>query len=459
MDKYYLAVDIGASGGRHILGRLENGKLVVEEMYSFNNSMRYEAGHLVWDTKLLFDEICFGLAKCGDAGKAPRSMGVDTWGVDYVLLDKNKDKIGKAYAYRDNRTSGMISELEAIFSPKEMYRHTGMHKMPINSIYQLMAHRKFEPDDMDAAAYFLMLPDYLHFLLTGEITNEYTNATTTQLINVHTKDWDREIISKIGIDHSIFSSLSMPGTRVGELKSDIARSIGFSCDIVLPATHDTASAFAAMPAVGDNSVYISSGTWSLLGCELTEPIVSDASMWMNFTNEGGYDQRIIYLKNIMGLWMIQSVRNELHEELSFEEFSLAAENAGLDVAVDCNDNCFLSPESMIAAIQEYCEIREYSVPKTPGELTAVIYNSLAICYRRTLNELSFLTGKTFDRIHIVGGGSRDRYLNQLTSELSGLSVLAGADNATAIGNIMAQMIADGEFSGLAEARSCEIVSK
>jgi rhamnulokinase len=454
MNEYYLAVDIGASGGLHVLGHLEGGKLVIEEMHRFENGAKYQDGHLVWDTGYLFSEICNGLVKCRAAGKIPKSMGVDTWGVDYILLDKNRNRVGKTYAYRDNLTAGMIDQLEAIYPPGEIYGRAGLQKLSFNTIYQLMAHKKQSPQDLDAASHFLMLPDYFHFLLTGEISNEYTNASTTQLIDVHTKDWDRDMIAGIGIDGSIFSPVSMPGTALGKFKPEISHKLGFSCDVVLPATHDTGSAFIAMPAAGDDSAIISSGTWSLMGCELLAPVTSPDSMKMGFTNEGGYDCRYRYLKNIMGLWMIQSVRKELPDRLSFEELSRAAQSSGFDVVVDCNDNRFLAPESMISAIRECCANQGSKTPETPGEVAAVIYNSLAACYKHTFEELAALTGKTFDSIHIVGGGARDRHLNRLTAEAAGKPVFAGPNEATAIGNIMAQMIKDGVFTNLKEARGC-----
>jgi rhamnulokinase len=454
MSEYYLAIDIGASGGRHILGCLHNGKLQLEEVHRFENGMKWDGSHLVWDTKKLFEEICAGLSKCGSSGKKPKSMGIDTWGVDYILLDKNKNLIGKAYAYRDKRTDGMDAELDAVFPPEEMYRRTGIQKISINSIYQLMALKRHAPDELEAAAYFLMMPDYFHFLLTGEIANEYTNASTTQLIDVRSKSWDGELIEKIGINKDIFGTLSMPGTRIGSLKPELAGKIGFSCDVVLPATHDTGSAFMAVPSKGENNIYISSGTWSLMGCELTEPVTSPESMKLNYTNEGGFDYRYRYLKNIMGLWMIQSVRAELPKMPPYEELSAAACQSEADAVIDCNDNRFMAPASMIREIQDCCMEQGFHVPETPGDIAAVIYNSLAACYKRTFGELSELTGKKFDSIHIVGGGAKIRHLNRLTAQATGVPVLAGPGEATAIGNILAQMIADGVFTSLKEARQC-----
>jgi rhamnulokinase len=463
MSAYYLAIDIGASSGRHILGCLRDEKLVIEEIHRFENGAKQVDGRLLWDTEALFSEILSGLAKCRVAGKTPKSLGIDTWGVDYVLLNRDGARVGHTYAYRDSRTEGMDEVLSAILPPAELYRRTGLQRLPINSIYQLLALKEREPADLAAAECFLMIPDYFHYLLTGVRVSEYTNATTTQLVNVRTKDWDREMISMLGIDDRIFRPLARPGTRVGKLSDEIVDAVGFCCDVVLPATHDTGSAVMAVPVTDENGIYISSGTWSLMGCELPEPITSPESFAMNFTNEGGYDYRYRFLKNIMGLWMIQSLRRELLAPMSYGELTEAAEAADIDTVVDCNDNRFLAPNSMIKAIQNDCRRQGRRVPETPGELTAVVHKSLAVYYGKTRDDLARVTGKTFSRIHIVGGGAHNRHLNRLTAENAGIPVYAGPGEATAIGNLLAQMIADGEFANLAEARrcvgaSCEVVS-
>ena len=451
---YYLAIDIGASSGRHILGHLENGKLIIEEIHRFDNGIKEDGDNLVWNTESLFNEICNGLIKCKQANKQPKTMGIDTWGVDYVLLDANKQRIGKSYAYRDNRTEGMDKKLDMIMSLEEVYQRTGLQKLPFNTIYQLMAHKVKHPEDLQKAAYFLMMPDYFHFLLTGEISNEYTNASTTQLVDVRNKQWDKELIRRIGIDTSIFSPISKPKTKLGRLSENIVKKVGFCCDVVLPCTHDTGSAFMAVPAANDNSVYLSSGTWSLMGCELQEPITTPLSKQLNYTNEGGYNYRYRYLKNIMGLWMLQSVKGELKEKLSYQDLYIAASETEVSTIIDCDDNRFLAPKSMIKEIQNCCAEQGFKVYKTPGELAAVIYNSLADCYKRTVKELSELTKKDFESLHIVGGGSQDVYLNRLTAKALKVPVFAGPIEATALGNLMAQMIADKVFVDLKQARRC-----
>lgn len=455
MANYYLAVDIGASGGRHILGSVEGGKIVLEEIYRFENGMVKKDGHRCWDTKRLFREIKAGIRKCKEAGKIPVSMGIDTWAVDYVLLDENDEVLGNTYGYRDHRMNGMDEEVYRIIPEKELYTRTGIQKQIFNTIYQLTAHRVKEPELLAKAKTFLMLPDYFHFLLTGNKVSEYTNATSGQLVSPETKQWDMELIEMLGFPKKMFLPLSMPGAAVGKFSREVEEEVGFSCEAVLPATHDTASAVMAVPAGSEDCLYISSGTWSLMGVENEKAICSMESMEKNFTNEGGYEYRFRYLKNIMGLWMIQSVRHELKDAYSFAQLCDMAEEAKeFPSRVDVNDDCFLAPENMTETIKAYCKRTGQQEPETVGELAAVIYQSLAESYRATAEEIEAITGKHYPAINIVGGGSNAVYLNKLTAEKSGRTVYAGPDEGTAIGNLMAQMIRAGEFAGLKEARAC-----
>lgn len=455
MANYYLAVDIGASGGRHILGSVEGGKIVLEEIYRFENGMVKKDGHRCWDTKRLFREIKAGIRKCKEAGKIPVSMGIDTWAVDYVLLDENDEVLGNTYGYRDHRMNGMDEEVYRIIPEKELYARTGIQKQIFNTIYQLTAHRVKEPELLAKAKTFLMLPDYFHFLLTGNKVSEYTNATSGQLVSPETKQWDMELIEMLGFPKEMFLPLSMPGAAVGKFSREVEEEVGFSCEAVLPATHDTASAVMAVPAGSEDCLYISSGTWSLMGVENEKAICSMESMEKNFTNEGGYEYRFRYLKNIMGLWMIQSVRHELKDAYSFAQLCDMAEEAKeFPSRVDVNDDCFLAPENMTETIKAYCKRTGQEEPETVGELAAVIYQSLAESYRATAEEIEAITGKHYPAINIVGGGSNAVYLNKLTAEKSGRTVYAGPDEGTAIGNLMAQMIRAGEFAGLKEARAC-----
>lgn len=466
MEKsYYLAVDIGASSGRHILSHMENGKIVLEEIYRFSNENDLKDGHRVWDTERLFIEVVNGMKKCSELGKIPVSMGIDTWGVDYVLLDENGQKLGPCYAYRDSRTEKMDEEVYKIIPQNELYRRTGIQKAIFNTIYQLMAMKLQEPEVLDKAKTLLMVPDYLHYLLTGNMLQEYTNASTTQLVDPETNEWDYELIEKLGFPKKLFDSLNMPGTFVGDLLPAIKNQVGFDTKVVMPATHDTGSAVMSVPSNSEDVLYISSGTWSLMGCELLKANTTSDAEKANFTNEGGYDHRYRFLKNIMGLWMIQSVKKELEDGYQFagrgsdEDFSFAhlCEKASfetIDSLVDANDSRFLAPESMIREIKDACWEKNLEVPETPWQIARVIYRSLAECYKNAAIEIEQLTGKHFDAINIVGGGSNAKWLNELTAETTGKTVLAGPGEATAIGNLGAQMIAAGEFKDLKAFRSC-----
>lgn len=454
-QSYYLAVDIGASSGRHILGHREEGKMVLEEIYRFENGMDKKDGKLLWNTGRLFQEILNGMKMCRELGKIPVSMSIDTWAVDYVLLDEKDQVLGDTYGYRDSRTLGMDEKVYEILPEEKLYERTGIQKQIFNTIYQLMAVKQKTPELLKKAKTFLMLPDYFQFLLTGNKVSEYTNGTSTQLVSPMDKQWDRELIDKLGYPKDIFLPLQMPGTPVGNLKEEIRLWVGFDCQVVLCASHDTASAVMAMPVTGDGGCYISSGTWSLMGTELAKAICTPEGRKSNFTNEGGYGYRFRYLKNIMGLWMIQSVRHEEKDTYSFAQLcEMAARCRNFPSRVDVNDDCFLAPDSMTEAIREYCRKTGQKVPGTVGEIAAVIYQSLAQSYGQTVRELEKITEKQFDRIHVIGGGANAAYLNQLTADATKKRVYAGPGEATAVGNLMAQMIGNGEFAGLEEARKC-----
>lgn len=454
MAAYYLAVDIGASSGRHILGHMENGKMVLEEIYRFENGMVKKDGELCWEFDRLFKEVVNGLKKCKEIGKIPVSMGVDTWGVDFVLLDKNDNVLGNTVGYRDHRTEGMDKEVYKAISLKDLYARTGIQKADYNTIYQLMAVKKKHPEYLEQAETLLHVPDYFHFLLTGQKTCEYTEATTGQLVSPITKDWDYELIDMLGYPRKMFQKLIMPGTGIGHLSDKIREEVGFDLEVVAPATHDTGSAVLAVPANDDDFIYISSGTWSLMGIERKEADCSEKSCEMNFTNEGGYAGRFRYLKNIMGLWMIQSVRKESAPELGFGEICARAAKETIASRIDVNDARFLAPENMTEEVRRACREAGEQVPQTIGELAAVIYHSLAQCYAGTAEEIEALTGKQYPEIHIVGGGANAQYLNRLTAEYTGKTVEAGPTEATALGNLAVQMIAAGEFEDLSAARAC-----
>ena len=454
MEKYYLAIDIGASSGRHMLAGMKDGKMQLEEVYRFPNGMDNKNGTLCWDVDRLITEIKNGLKKCKEIGKIPVSMGIDTWGVDYVLLDKDDNILGDTVGYRDSRTEGMDEKVYEVIPQDDLYARTGIQKQIFNTIYQLMAVKESHPEYLEQAETILMIPDYFNFLLTGVKKNEYTEATTGQLISPKTNDWDYELIDMLGYNSGMFLPVSMPGTVVGGFTEEVQKEVGFNCTVVLPATHDTGSAVLAVPTNDDDAVYISSGTWSLMGIERKEADCSMESMKANFTNEGGYDHRFRYLKNIMGLWMIQSVKKEFTEDLSFAQICEMASKETISSIVDCNDDCFLAPKSMIEAVQKFCRDTNQQVPETVGEISSVIYNSLAKCYGATVEEIEAITGKKYSTIYVVGGGSNAGYLNELTAKYTGRKVSAGPSEATAIGNVIVQMLHDGVFASLPEARTC-----
>lgn len=479
-EKYYLAVDIGASSGRHILAHMKDGKIVLEEIYRFYNGndivtkegkvlpddgTEPAGAHRVWNTDRLFSEVIAGMKKCRDAGKIPVSMGIDTWGVDYVLLDEQNVPVGPCYAYRDHRTDGMDEKVYAKVSRAKLYKRTGIQRAIFNTIFQLEADKVQEPERLSKAKSLLMVPDYLHFRLTGVKKQEYTNASTTGLLDAKTADWDHDLIRTLGFPEGLFGELSMPGTVVGNLLPEVQEECGLDTTVVLPATHDTGSAVMSLPVTEEtkeqkSSLYISSGTWSLFGTELPEACCTETAEKANFTNEGGYDRRYRFLKNIMGLWMIQEARKEFmggwngcpvdnnEERYSFAALCDAAANEEIASLVDANDEVFLAPASMAGAVQEACRVSGQEVPETPAQVARVIYRSLAACYREAAEQLSSITGRPYDTIDIIGGGSNAVFLNELTAEETGMRVLAGPGEATAIGNIGAQMLRDGVFSDL-----------
>ena len=387
MEKYYLAIDIGASSGRHILSHMENGKIVFEEIHRFPNGMVEKQGQKAWDVDALFGEIKTGMKKCKELGKIPVSVGIDTWAVDFVLLDGEGKRIGNAVAYRDGRTKNMDEKVYGFIDEKELYRRTGIQKQLFNTIYQLMALKEKNPDVLQSSEKLLMIPDYFHFLLTGNAVTEYTNATTTQLVNAETNDWDWELIERLGYPKSIFQKIQMPGTELGSLKDDIAEEVGYTCKVVIPATHDTGSAVMAVPVENDSVLYISSGTWSLMGTELLKADCSEQGRQHNLTNEGGYQYRFRYLKNIMGLWMIQSVKKEIGGGLGFGEICEAASRCGITSIVDCNADRFLAPANMTEEVKAACRESGQKEPEGIAEVAAVIYNSLAECYAAAAKEI------------------------------------------------------------------------
>ena len=467
--KNYLAIDIGASSGRAIIGSVRDGKISLEEVYRFENSQVRLNGHDCWDIDKLVESVKAGVDAA--IAKAPvESIGIDTWGVDFVLLDEAGERCSDSVAYRDERTKGADVEIERdVMSFADLYARTGIQKTSYNTIYQLWALKKEHPEQLERAAHFLTVPEYINYRLTGNIVHEYTDSSTTALLDAAKKDWDFDLIAKLGLPTRIFGKLEMPGATVGEYRG---------VKVVLPALHDTGSAYLAVPARDDRAVYLSSGTWSLLGVENEAPITTEAALAANFTNEGGAWGRYRFLKNIMGLWMIQSIRRELNgtsyvagkggdetaealaemsdwekgRKYSFQDLEMAARSADdCKAMIDVNDQRFLNPKSMVGEVLAAAGA-DGNAPKTVGALMKCVYKSLAECYADAIRNLSDITGKTYTSINIVGGGSQDKYLNALTADATGLEVFAGPVEGTAIGNLIVQMVAGGEFADLAAAR-------
>lgn len=462
MTQCHLAIDIGASSGRAIAGTVADGRMELTEVYRFDNGLMRENGRLCWDIDGLAESVISGLAAAHEQGFSPSTIGIDTWGVDYVLLDEDDERTGSCVGYRDARTDGVRDALElaGILSFAEHYRRTGIQYQQFNTAYQLCALARDDRRQLEAATTFLMVPDYLNWVLTGVKANEYTNASTTALVNAETCTWDDELIARLNLPRALFPPLSMPGTPLGSLRPEIARRVGFDAEVVLVASHDTGSAWLAVPARDERAVYLSSGTWSLMGCENRAPICTPASMAANFTNEGGYERRYRYLKNIMGLWMIQNVRTELGARMgeppSWSDLVAAAEAAraeGFRSVVATDEPEFLAPASMLTALREVAARAGQRVPQTMGEYALVVYDSLAADYARTVAQLSEQTGASYTSINIVGGGSANAYLNQATADACGLVVFAGPTEGTALGNLMVQFIFSGDYASLEEART------
>ncbi len=447
---YYLAVDIGASSGRHILGSVQDGKIVIEEVYRFKNGNVKRNGHLCWELDRLYTEIKNGMKKCAEIGKKPSFMGIDCFGVDFVLLDKDNNILGDTIAYRDDRTDGMPEAVYEKIPYDTLYARTGVQTQRYNSIYQLYS-IKTTSDNLDKAERYLHIAEYFNFLLTGIQKNEFTVSSTTQLLNAETQDFDSEILSTLGFPSKIFAKPEMPGTVVGRLTADVAAETGLDCTVMLAPAHDTASAVMAVPTM-EPCMYISSGTWSLMGTLLPKMNGSEAGRKAGLTNEGAHDGQVRYLKNIMGLWIIQSIKKELHDEYSFGQLCDMAMASSYEGKIDVNDDMFLAPESMLGAIRTYLTDKGEAAPSSTGDILRCVYQSLAQSYSETVREIEEITGNHYDVIHIIGGGSKDTYLNRLTAEYTEKAVYAGPTEATAIGNLLTQMLKAGEFSDLAEAK-------
>lgn len=452
----YLAVDLGATSGRTILGQLDaDGKLTMTELTRFPNAMMPLNGHLHWNIYSLFQEVKRGLAEAAKFGVEIESVGIDTWGVDYVCVGPDGNFIGLPYAYRDVQTIGADGRFfENVMSASELYRHTGIQHMGFNSVFQLNEHR----NDFSHvhASRFVFLPDALAYMLTGNIVTEYTIASTGSVVNASTRQLDVEVLAAAGTEPSKFGPMVESGHVVGVLKDDIAAETGIKkIKVVSVAGHDTASAVAAIPAEDRNFAYLSSGTWSLMGVETDSPKINETTEKFNITNEGGVEGTIRLLKNITGMWIVEQCLKQWKAEgkaYSYPEMVALAQASKAVCTIDPDAPDFVAPDSMVEAINAYCRKTDQTVPASDGEYIRSIFESLAKKYADTLNVFRTLSDYPVDRLHIIGGGSRNAFLNQLTADACGVPVIAGPAEATSLGNIMLQAVAAGEVENLAHMR-------
>ena len=452
--KTYLAIDIGASSGRHIAAWLEEGKVIIREVYRFPNGAEMKNGHLCWDIEGLENHVVAGLKAAKEQGFTPATIGIDTWAVDFVLLGRDGKRLGDAVAYRDSRTEGMDAELEQTLPFRFHFGLCGIAKQPFNTVYQMMAVLKEHPEYAGEADDFLMMPEYLSYILTGRKAHEWTNCTTGALCNADSGSWSEMIRMVAGLPDNWFRTPIMkPGTVLGPLTDSIAAEVGYQATVILPATHDTGSAYMAVPAKDDGAAFLSSGTWSLLGTELPGPVTTEAALTAGFTNEGGYGGTTRFLKNIMGRWMLQCIHKETGKAYSFAEMAQMAAESAYPAYVDAADNRFLVPESMLEEVKSALADAGAPEPADLGDILRAVTMGLAVCYDKSIKEMSEITGKTFTSVNIVGGGSANVVLNQMTADVTGLPVYAGPTEGTALGNLAAQMIADGAFEDLAAFRA------
>ena len=428
--RIFLAIDIGASSGRHIVGWKEEGVIHTKEVYRFPNGVREENGHLVWDVRKLFSGVIMGLLEAFRAYPRIESLSIDTWGVDYVLL-KGDEEVYPVYAYRDSRTEAVIPQVHEKISFSELYRHTGCQFQPFNTVYQLYDEKV--NGRLEGVTDMLMMPEYLMWKLCGFKVREYTNATTMGMVNAQTGEFDMEIVDALGYPKHLFQKLSQPGTVLGMLRPDIAKAVGGNCKVVLCATHDTGSAVEGIPMEG-NHPYISSGTWSLLGVKTPQPITDAGSEAANYSNEGGVGYNR-YQKNIMGMWLVNELQRELCPDMKFSEIVKLAEKSTCEQIVDANAPEFLAPKSMKAAFDKATG----NALATAGDYFRCAYRSLAVSYKQAIDELEANTGCVYEKLYIVGGGAKNGFLNRLTEEATGKKVIALPIEATALGNLKIQM--------------------
>lgn len=464
MKRYiFLAFDIGATSGRSIIGILENGKLDLKELTRFPNRIIKIQGKNYWDIYTLFDALKDALKAVAEQDIALDAIGVDTWGVDFVYIGEDGSILGLPRSYRDPYTVGALEKYFKIVPREEVYDLTGIQIMNFNSLFQLYAAKKENSSALNAAKNILFIPDALSYLLTDKKVCEYTIASTSQMLNPRTRKFETKLLEAIGIDSSILSPVIMPGETIGHLTDEVSKECGGlgKVPVIAVAGHDTGSAVAAVPAENENFAYLSSGTWSLMGIELKEPVITKESFDLNFTNEGGVDGTIRFLKNITGMWLLERCRKEWEAEgkqYMYPEIVVLSDSVdGFQSLIDPDDPLFANPESMTKAIADYCEQQGQRVPHTHAEYIRCIFDSLALKYRYVLGRLQSIAPFNIEKLHVIGGGSQNKLLNQLTANSIGIPVVAGPSEATAIGNLMVQAKGVGAVSSLSEMR--EIIRK
>lgn len=454
--KRVLAFDFGASGGRAILGSFREGRITLEEVHRFSNDPVQVTGTFYWDVLRLYYEIKQGILKAKAAGGFD-SIGIDTWGVDFGLLDQNGKLLSNPVHYRDARTRGVIGDSEKYMSNDDLYRISGIQFMEFNTVFQLMRLKETDPAQLENAASLLFMPDLLSYFLTGKKACEYSIATTSGMVDIQKRDWSAEVISAFGLPEKIFGSIIKPGTVIGTVQKALAEELGIpEVPVIAVCGHDTQSAITAVPTQEKDFAFISSGTWSLFGTEPDAPAAGEKSRLCNFTNEGGFDYATAFLKNICGLWLIQESRRQWRRE--GKEFSFAAlEEAAAKAAplvsfIDPDSPDFVQPGDLPGRIRAFCERTHQPVPATEGEIVRCIYESLALKYRHVFAQMQYCTGGSYRKIHVVGGGTQDQTLCRMTAHACGVPVYAGPTEATVLGNVSVQLIALGELSGVSEGR-------
>ena len=453
---FFLAIDLGATSGRAILGSIKNGALELTEIHRFPNIITEINDRMYWDLFYLYNEILKSLKIVKANQTNIQSIGIDTWGVDFVCFGKDGEPLRMPYSYRDIMTFGAPEELFKIMPKKEVYNKTGIQIMNFNSLFQLFTQKKNESSIYNIIDKVLFMPDALSYLLTGKMVTEYTIASTSQMINPYNKTFDTSLLNLVGLSKDNFAPLVLSGTVIGELSESVKQQTDLeNVSVIAVAGHDTASAVLATPAENENFAYLSSGTWSLMGIESNEPVVNDETFSLNYTNEGGADGSIRLLKNICGMWLIEQCKKEWDKncELSYDEIVKAAEEAApFKCFINPDSPSFASPTSMIDSIRQYCENTNQFIPQTVGEIARCIYESLAFRYKQVLDNFQKLSQNPIETLHIIGGGSKNRLLNSYTANAIGLTVVAGPSEATAIGNILLQAQAKGLVKDKSEMR-------